>query len=205
MITADSRRLPRDLVDEVVVAIYAAADLLDWDHLPASAKTQRYDEWVRDASIGGVLARYMSSENARSWIKDGPMKEYSRARVGAGRYAKFGSALGPTPEQLARHALGSSAMVAEKSFGTKPFHCLAVSSSTTTYVVWGSAKNVRHLVWAAINHLAKNPTHEASIVIMETLEHPTTNSDRTRNARIAERCGITITYYRTTSNRRPAS
>jgi hypothetical protein len=196
MSTSDSRRVPRGQVEPVVKALYAAADRLDWEHLPASARTNQYDEWVNDAGIGGVLTKYMSSENARSWIKDGPMKEYGRARLGAGRYAKFGSSVGPTPEQLVTHALGNGATVVGDSVGVKPFHCMATMDGVTTYVAWESAKNFRHLVWASINHLADRPSHGVCIIILESLEHPTTQSDKTRHARIAERCSITVKYYR---------
>jgi hypothetical protein len=196
MNAGDTRRVPRDQVESVVKALYAAADRLDWEHLPAGARTNQYDEWVSDAEIGGVLTRYMSSENARSWIKDGPMKEYGRARLGAGRYAEFGSSRGPTPDQLVTHALGSDAAIVEDSVGVKPFHCLATVDGVTTYVAWESAKNLRHLVWASISYLADHPSHAACIIILESLEHPATQTDKTRHERIADRCSITIKYYR---------
>ena len=49
-----------------------------------------YTQWVESTNpIGRILAPYMTPEAARSWIKDGPMKEYSRANRGAGRYAEL--------------------------------------------------------------------------------------------------------------------
>lgn len=204
MSATDSRRVPREQVDLIIRSLYDAADRLDWDHLPANAKTQHYDAWVREPSIGGILTKYMNSESARSWIKDGPMKEYSRARVGTGRYAKFGSTVGPAPRQLAKHVLGESASVVEGSVGVKPFHCLAsVGTEAPTYLVWGAAKNMRHLVWAAINYLASNPGHRASIVVIESFRNPIVRAERIRHERIAERCGITITYYKSVPQRRP--
>src|SRR4051812_10617052 len=106
MSVSESRRVPRNQVESVVKALYAAADRLDWEHMTTNARTAQYDEWVTVPEIGGVLTGYMSSENARSWIKDGPMKEYARAQLGAGRYAQFGSTKGPTAGQLVTHALG---------------------------------------------------------------------------------------------------
>jgi hypothetical protein len=199
MSAAESRRVPKDQIDGVVKALYAAADRLDWEHLPPNNRTAQYDDWVTDHEIGGVLTKYMSIENARSWIKDGPMKEYGRARLGAGRYARFGASVGPTAEQLVQHALGSDAAVVDNSKGVKPFHCLAKIDGATTYVVWDAAKNVRHLVWATINHLASNPSHEGCIVILETLDHPVTRGEKAHHERIAERCSIAIKYYRVAS------
>lgn len=201
MSAPDSRRLPRDQVESVVKALYSAADRLDWEHQPPSVRTAQYDDWVTDAEIGGILTRYMSAENARSWIKDGPMKEYGRARLGAGRYAKYGTPSGPSPEQLAVHALGTGASVIDGSIGVKPFHCIVGSDSTTTYLVWESAQNLRHLVWACINYLASHSNHEACILILETLEHPVTQAEKARHTRIAERCSISIKYYRLAARR----
>lgn len=205
MSTPDSRRVPRDHVDSIVKALYAAADRLDWEHLPASARTAQYDDWVSDNEIGGVLTKYMSTENARSWIKDGPMKEYARARVGAGRYAKFGSVRGPTVAQLVSHALGPDAQVVANSEGIKPSHCLAKVDDAAIYVAWGTAKNLRHLVWATINYLAGQPEHKACVLILESLEHPTPQAEKTRHARIAKRCSIELKYYRVAGGRRQNS
>lgn len=196
MSVEESRRVPRDQIEGVVRALYTAADRIDWEHLPASNRTAQYDDWVTAPGIGGVLTKYMSSENARSWIKDGPMKEYSRARLGAGRYARFGTSVGPTAEQLVHRILGSDAALVDNSQGVKPFHCLAMVRGTTTYVVWDAAKNLRHLVWATINHLAYNPSHEGCIVILEDLDHPVTRAEKAHHKRIAGRCSIAIRYYR---------
>lgn len=205
MTAAESRRVPRNQVESVVKALYAAADRLDWEHMPTNARTAQYDEWVNAPEIGVVLTGYMSIENARSWIKDGPMKEYARARLGAGRYARFGSTNGPTAAQLVTHVLGDRAELIEASAGIKPFHCLGISSGTTTYITWGTALNLRHLVWACINHLAGHPTHEACIVILELLEHPTTQSAKARHERIAKRCSIAFKYLRVSNPRQSVS
>ncbi|MFC8501259.1 hypothetical protein ACFUC1_02795 [Pedococcus sp. NPDC057267] len=196
MNASQSRRVPRDQIESVVKALYAAADRLDWEHLPPSARTNQYDEWVTDTEIGGVLTKYMSVENARSWIKDGPMKEYGRARLGAGRYARFGSSTGPTPRQLVAHALGNDAVTVDGSVGIKPFHCLATIDGATTYLAWDSAKNLRHLIWASIDYLADHPSNAACVIVLESMERPTTQAERRRHARIAERCSIPIKYYR---------
>lgn len=201
MTSNDPRRIPRDQVKSVVTALYAAADRLDWEHLSANARTDLYDEWTTDSEIGGVLTKYMSSENARSWIKDGPMKEYGRARLGAGRYAEFGSSAGLTPESVVTRVLGPTAQIIPNSFGVKPLHCLAEAKGATTYVAWDAAKNLRHLVWAAVNHLSIHTGHTAVVVLLETLSHPITQSEKVRHSRIAERCSITIAYYRVATSR----
>jgi hypothetical protein len=203
MTGSDSRRVPHEQIDSVVKALYADADRVGWKHLSPQLRTGQYDQWVTQPAIGGVLTAYMSSENARSWIKDGPMKEYGRARLGAGRYAKFGSAQGPTAEQIVVHALGAGALVVEGSVGVKPFHCLAsVKDYGWTYVAWGEAKNFRYLVWACLTYLADNPGHSASVVITETMANPTTALVKSRHVVIAGRCAIALKYYRAPSPKR---
>lgn len=203
MSVTEDGRVPREQLESVVKALYAAADRVDWAHLAPAARTIQYDEWVTDTQIGAVLTRFMSGEKARSWMKDGPMKEYRRARLGAGRYARFGSASGPTAEQLVRHALGASAAVVQGSAGVKPFHCLAAADETTTYVGWDSAKNLRYLVWASISYLADHPQDAACIIVLESLEAPTTQPEKVRQGRIAARCGISIKYYRAATSQTP--
>jgi len=203
MSRSDSRRVPRVQIDSVVKALYADADRLRWEHLSPQQRTAQYDQWVTNPAIGGVLTTCMSSENARSWIKDGPMKEYGRARQGAGRYANFGSAEGPTAGQIVAHALGTGAVVVVGSTGVKPFHCVATASDGgSTYVAWGEAKNFRYLVWACLGYLADNPRAAASVVIMETMADPTTAAEKTRHAAIAGRCSIGLNYYRAASPKR---
>ena len=201
MSASESRRVPSDQIESVVKSLYAAADRLDWEHLTANARTAQYDEWVNAPEIGGALTGYMSSENARSWIKDGPMKEYARARLGAGRYARFGSTNGPTADQLVAHVLGNEAELVEDSAGIKPFHCQGTAVGKTVYISWGPARNLRHLVWACINHLATYPTHEACVVILESLEHPTTQAAKARHDQIARQCSITFKYLRVSALR----
>jgi hypothetical protein len=202
MTRADSRRVPPEQIEAVVKELYAAADRLDWEHLAPARRTAQYDKWVTEPPIGGVLAQYMSSENARSWIKDGPMKEYSRARLGAGRYAQFGPANGPTAEQIVSHALGATTSLVSKSVGIKPFHCLATTNGDTTYLAWGDARNIRHLVWACISYLAERPADRAVIVVLETLDHPTTSAEKARHSRIGKQCSIEIKYFRSGVTRR---
>jgi hypothetical protein len=202
---SDARRFPpQEQLHSVIKAIYADADRLGWRYMSLQQRTSQYDQWVTDPGIGGVLNDYMSNENARSWIKDGPMKEYSRARQGAGRYAHFGSTQGPAAAQVAAHALGAEAVVVEGSFGDKPFHCVATDSrgASTTYVAWGDARNFRYLVWACLGHLAENLTAAATVVITETMAEPTTAAEKTRHIAIADRCSIGLKYYRVESRKR---
>lgn len=205
MSRSDSRRVPADRIDLVVRALYSDAVRMDWIHLSPQQRTVQYDKWVLDPAIGAVLTEHMSSETARSWIKDGPMKEYARARQGAGRYARFGTLSGPTADQVAVRALGANARVVEASEGVKPFHCVASLNGSETYVAWGEAKNFRYLVWACLSYLAERPDSGAAIVITETMSDPTTPDEKARMSAVAERCSLGLKYLRSAGVKRPTS
>lgn len=196
MTRADSRRVPADKRAAVVRALYADAARVEWEHLPINQRTAQYDKWVVAPEVGGVLTEYMSAETARSWIKDGPMKEYTRAQQGAGRYAKFGSKAAVTPEQIAVRALGPSASVVSESFGVKPLHCVGRIAGHETYLSWGEAKNFRYLIWACLTYLADNPLGNAHVVVIETMADPTTASEKAQQAAIAGRCRIGLSHHR---------
>ena len=110
--------LPEHQLETVVAALYAQADDAGWDNLGPRDRSRMYSDWVEPTDpIGKILAQYMTPEAARSWIKDGPMKEYARANRGTGRYASFGRRGGTTPADIVRHALGETAQIVP---GTTP-------------------------------------------------------------------------------------
>src|SRR5262245_49330227 len=148
--------LPVDQLGRVVAALYADAEAKDWEHQAPAERTRQYGRWIGDERVGGILTRYMTAEAARSWIKDGPMKEFSRARRGAGRYAEFGQAAVTGPDDVVRHALGEGWRIAGGRVGVKPFHCEVEREDQRAFVTWGSAGNFRHLMWAALRWVVDN-------------------------------------------------
>lgn len=197
---AEPRRVPSEQLDDVIRTIYSDADRLDWEHLIPARRTDQYDRWITTPEVGGILTAYMTSESARSWIKDGPMKEYGRARRGAGRYARFGQPPGTTPEKVVAHAFGAKFQLIPDSVGIKPFHCSAKSSRETVFVVWGESRNLRHLVWAGISHAADHPQNRVAIVLMESISRPAIMAGGGREKRIAERCGFELHHMRESQN-----
>jgi hypothetical protein len=189
------RLLPAGQKAEVIAAIYADADRQGWRTLSLKDRSRIYSSWVDDPRIGQVLTQYMTPEQARAWIKDGPMKEYGRALRGAGRYASFGRQGGTGPQDVVRHALGVDASVIESSLGTKPLHCLAQVGDAQIYVAWGEGSNFRNLVWAALTASVDGgvPAH---VVILEPPGVTTLNDEIRRQRAIAERCGLRVYHMR---------
>jgi len=189
------RLIPEPQLATVIRALYAAADRLQWDTLPLAERSRTYSAWVEDPNIGGVLTRYMTPEAARSWIKDGPMKEHSRARRGAGRYARFGRAAGTTAVDIAWHILGRGTKIVAGSEGVKPFHCRVELADHEVFLVWGEARNYRNLLWAALRASVRDGI-DAHIVVMEPPGQPTPADDAHFHIAVARRCGLAAHHMR---------
>lgn len=183
-------------LDAVVTALYADAEAMDWTHLPLRDRTKAYAAWVDDPRIGGVLNRYMAPEAARAWIKDGPMKEYSKALRGSGRYARYGRSGGTTPDDIVRVALGRDWRVVEGTLGTKPFHAKAANSAgDIVYVAWDEGRNFKNVVWAALRASVEMglPGH---VVVTEPPGTVTPREQSHTYAAMARRCRLDLHFVR---------
>jgi hypothetical protein len=185
--------LPAEAQAAVITALYAAADDMGWTTLGPADRSLAYSNWVEDPSVGGVLTRYMTPEQARSWIKDGPMKEYGRALRGAGRYAAFGRQGGTGPEDVVAHAVGSGTRIIAGSLGSKPLHCLAepADDAAPVYVAWGESGNFRHLLWAALRASVEQGL-DAHVVVLEPPGGATPGAEAKRQQALADRCDVRL-------------
>jgi hypothetical protein len=182
--------LPAERHDAVVTALYADAEVRGWATLSPQDRSRVYSQWVEQEHIGGVLCRYMTPEAARSWIKDGPMKEYARAQRGTGRYARFGQVAATTPIDIIRAALGPAADVLAGSEGVKPAHCRATRGDDTVYVTWGEASNFRNLLWAALRAAVAGA--DAHIVVLEPPDRVSPTEQTRLHGALGQRCGVGV-------------
>ncbi|WP_127572609.1 hypothetical protein [Georgenia faecalis] len=188
--------LPEQQHDAVVQALYQAADEAGWETLAPKDRSARYTQWVEPTDpIGRLLAPYMTPEAARSWIKDGPMKEYSRANRGAGRYAEFGRHGGTTAADIVRRALGDGATIEPGTSAVKPLRCHAQTTERRHLVIWGEGRSFKELLWAAL----RAATEEGDAPVIVVLEPPgriISTDERRRLDAIAKRCSIPVHYMR---------
>lgn len=183
----------------VVAALYQDADDAGWEALSPRDRSRMYGEWVEAERVGTVLTRYMTPEAARSWIKDGPMKEYARANRGAGRYAEFGRKGGTGVSDVVKVALGPNAKLVEGSEAVKPFRCHATAveaNGATSLITWGETRQFKDLLWAALRELTDGQVTAAHIVVMEPPGRIASPTDRERQAAMARRCWISLHYMR---------
>jgi len=189
--SARDKLLPAAVRERVVRAIYADADRLGWQTLSLADRTATFNQWIEDDRVGGPLTRFMTPEQARSWIKDGPMKEYGRALRGAGRFAEYGRQGGTGPVDVVRHALGPTAAVVDGSLGSKPLHCLGEVDGTASYVAWGDNRNFKNLLWAALRASALDGV-DAHLVVLEPPGTASASELVKEQQKLAERCGLTV-------------
>jgi hypothetical protein len=195
--------LPERQLDQVVRTLYRQADEAGWETLNSRDRSRMYTQWVDPKNpVGAILTRFLTPEAARSWIKDGPMKEYTRSNRGTGRYARFGRQGGTTPLDIVRHALGPTAVIEEGSDGVKPSRCHARSEERRYLVIWGDQRSFKDLLWAALR-AATEDDDEVHIVVLEPPGSTTTTENRDRQQVIAARCGIPLHYLHEIRGTRP--
>lgn len=188
-----SSPVPKEVRDEVVRALYRQVEAMDWELLSPQQKSQQYARWIDDPAVGGRLTEFQSAEDARVWLKDGPMKEYARALDGVGLFAEFTTKRLSGPEELIRRALGEGWSIVPESQGEKPLHCVATDGSNTRYVCWGKPGTFRDLVWAAVNK-AVEWADRPMIVVSLRDGQDVNGEERRRHERIAAHCGLDVRH-----------
>ncbi|VDB00462.1 hypothetical protein S1OALGB6SA_1544 [Olavius algarvensis spirochete endosymbiont] len=192
-----SRKITNDKhVARVVRKLYADAQAIDWEHVTSADKTARYAHWLDDPLVGGLLGQWMSPEEARVWIKDGPMKEYVRAIAGFGPFAQYLDEHPRGPTAMVRLALGKEWTPVSGTEGVKPLHCDATSGSGTVRLIWGPSRDFKHLLWAALEASDRNKKKEVKIAVFDTVAHPTSSATKAPHERFCTRCGFAVTHVR---------
>ena len=74
-------KIPDDVRDRIKDLIWKRAADLGWSDLSDTDRSRYYEQWTREASIGGTLAHYMDPRKVRVYIKDSLLKPYERARI----------------------------------------------------------------------------------------------------------------------------
>lgn len=187
--------VPKEIRHEVVRALYQQVETMNWELMSPQQKSQQYARWIDDPAIGGRLTQFQSAEDARVWLKDGPMKEFARALNGVGPFADFTTRRLSGHDELVRRALGDGWGIAPGSQGEKPLHCLATDGTMTRYVCWGDSGKFRDLVWAAVNVAVDLHLHRRPLIIVTIRDGQDVNGEeRHRQEHIATHCGIDVRH-----------
>lgn len=187
-------RLPPSVEKRVVECLYTEALELDWSHLPPQKKSAQYNRWVEDPQIGGRLLEYMTPTAARVWIKDGPMKEWSRATSGIGKYAALVSGSGPVPLKLALKVLGEAWEAIPESLEVKPLRVVARTGEDEVVLTWAPVSGLKHMFWAALVASAEGDVRDWIVCVTDTFNNPTPANEKQSHLRLAKRCGLKLVH-----------
>jgi hypothetical protein len=185
--------LPDDLRRVVVAEVYRQAGDLDWDGLTDKRRSVMYDRWLDDPAIGAYLTRFLSRERARVWLKDVPMKEYSRARNGIGPFSDLVTSRLPSPGQIAKQVLGDGWDSVDGTIREKPNGCIVSNGHEDRLMMWGPPRTLRDIMWAGINALADGqPT--PILVVTIPYAHRIADGEKRRHTVLGEIAGLDVRH-----------
>lgn len=187
-------RVPREIEAKVVTKLYADAKRLDWASMTPQQHSAQYAAWIADVEVGGRLREFLSDSQARVWIKDGPMKEWSRSLSGVGKYATLSEGAEDVPSRLVRRALGDDWEVDLASIRTKPLRVVARKDEEEAVVTWAQSKDLKHLIWAALTASAEGDSRLWVVCVVESFTKPTPANEKLAHGRLAKRCGLRLEH-----------
>lgn len=187
-------QVPVDVREAVIRRLYADAERIDWENLSVSEKSKQYQRWLADEEVGVELLKFKPSEWAvRVWIKDGPMKEYSRAVLGVGPNALYVENPRCTPDSVVRAILGVGWEVVPGSVEVKPARCRASGEEGETIVIWGKNEDFKFLLYGALELLVGGEK-APRIAVVESVANPTGKAERASKGKIADHCGVGLRF-----------
>jgi hypothetical protein len=189
-----TRYIPEAIEFEIVTKLFSEAHSAGWTTFNSSQKTRQYQVWLADPSIGGRLSTFMSPDEARVWLKDGPMKEYSRSMFGLGKYAALVPSQPVTARDVVKAALGPGWTIVPDSQKIKPLTVRiyeAEEESIYTFA-WGPPRDLKHLLWAAVSGQDDPSTWILCITSPPTAATP--KNLQLEHVRIGLRCDLRVLH-----------
>lgn len=74
-------KLPDNVRNGIRDLLWKRATDLGWSAMSDAERSRYYEQWTREATIGGKLGHYMDPRKVRVYIKDSLLKPYERTRV----------------------------------------------------------------------------------------------------------------------------
>ena len=190
--------LPTDVEKDVVRRLYEQAAERNWTYLQDAERTKLYQQWTNDPKIGGRLLPFVGNpENVRPWIKDGPMKEFTRATYGVGKYAPLVSKPASSVETLVQKAIGGGWSADLSTLEIKPLRVVLRredNEEVEQRFTWGPVKDFKHLAWAAITAQAAGDTLPWVICAVDTFVRRVPARQKELHEQIAKRLNLVVAH-----------
>lgn len=186
--------VPAPVEREIVARLFLDAQAIGWETAGATERSRKYREWLDSPEVGGVLVSFMTIDQARLWIKDGPMKEYARALNGVGKHADLILSKNPDVSLIIRRAMGEGWEPEVESIRVKPLRVTVRQSDGDKSVVfsWGPSRDFKHLIWASLRALSDSSELDWVLCVVAPFVNPTPANLRVQHERIAARCGVRV-------------
>jgi hypothetical protein len=113
-----------------------------------------------------------------------------------GDYAVYLDEHPRSPQVVVKRLLGEGWSPVPQSGNTKPLRCRASDGARSVTLLWGPARDFKHLLWAALEGLDQSPEMQLRIAVFDTISRPFASGERDKLARIASRCGIEVSFIR---------
>ncbi|MBW8481901.1 hypothetical protein [Actinomadura parmotrematis] len=190
--------ISKELQDKVAALLFEQAEKVHWPSLSLQQRTEMYNQWVQDPQIGGRLTEFMPVEQARVWIKDGPMKEFARARFGIGGFAKHVPNPSAAVTDLITSALGNDWEADMDTMAIKPLRLRVYSEEGEEAIfAWVDDYNhFKHLVWAALKEQADGASTPWILCVAATFEKPVPEDVKAFHLRVGRRCGLQVVHVK---------
>ncbi|MBM7775981.1 hypothetical protein JOD54_006185 [Actinokineospora baliensis] len=184
-------KLPSAVREAVCRELYRQVHALDWESLGDQQKTEQYSLWVDHPAIGGELADHYTAEGMRVWLKDGPMKEYTRALEGVGSYAAYAVKRLADIGETIREAIGPEWRTVPGTRAEKPMHMDITDGTVRRYMCWGQPQTFRDLLWAAVRVAIGAP--ERPLILITLREGRSLEStEEVFQDKVAAHCGVDL-------------
>ncbi|WP_416562976.1 hypothetical protein [Nocardia testacea] len=190
--------IPHDLEMDVVRLIYAEGGEEARTGVSDYQRTQLYQKWTSDSRIGGRLLPFLGTDdNIRVWIKNGPIKELSRAVFGVGKYKDLVRNPASSVDVLVHKAVGAGWMVNVDSLAIKPLRVLIQredNEEIDQWFAWGRVNDFKHLVWAALKAQAEGDSRPWALCTVGAFGGRATAEKEEVHKQIADRLGVGLTH-----------
>ncbi|MGK8505268.1 hypothetical protein [Nocardia asiatica] len=190
--------IPADIEMDVVRLIYTEGGEDARNGLTDAERTRLYQKWTGDRRIGGRLLPFLGTDdNIRVWIKNGPMKELTRAIFGVGKYKDLVQNPASSVDELVRKALGSGWSVNADSLAVKPLRVLIERDDAEEFeqwFTWGPVRDFKHLAWAAIKTQAEGDSRPWVICAVDSFGNRVESGKKATHERIAKRLGLVVAH-----------
>ncbi|WP_329159976.1 hypothetical protein OHB49_11410 [Streptomyces sp. NBC_01717] len=192
-------KIPTEVEAAVLTRVFEQAAEADWLNLQDGDRTRLYQQWTDDPEVGGRLIGFVGlAANVRPWLKDGPMKEYQRARRGVGKYAKYVKRPAATIDEIIAKTLGGEWEIVPRSKRQKPMRAKVRrvgSEDDELHFVAGPDASFKHLVWPATLDRSGGETAPWTICVIDPFLNPLTREDKAQHERLAKFLGVRVIYF----------